>query len=187
MARARVSAGQLTERVILQVPQGPLPVTVTRAGAVATARTAGVHLGETGDRWALAVGVAGYNGIAVVTVTSPTTFTFPVAGSPTTPAAGTATYVSNRQGGPARRFVDRARVPASVQPWETQQDEILQAGKVVASQHYRVTIRYRPDVQPTMRCVWTPYRATAPIVLEIQGVGPVDGGRTWLRLDCVVA
>ncbi len=66
---------------------------ITRTGAVATATTAVAHDLATGDvvRISGAVETA-YNGDVTVTVLSPTTFTYAVTGTPTTPATGTIVY-----------------------------------------------------------------------------------------------
>lgn len=66
---------------------------ITRSGSTATATTAAPHGLSTND----VVDVAGadqseYNGPQVITVTGASTFTYPVAGTPTTPATGTITY-----------------------------------------------------------------------------------------------
>jgi hypothetical protein len=63
---------------------------VTRSGNVATVTTSVAHNLITGDKRCL-VGAEQwqYNGRNVVTVTGPTTFTYPVYDSPTTPATGT--------------------------------------------------------------------------------------------------
>ncbi len=72
---------------------GSVPITsITRAGAVATVTTSAAHGFATGDS-ALIAGAneADYNGDVEVTVLTTTTFTFPVANAPTTPATGTLT------------------------------------------------------------------------------------------------
>ena len=65
---------------------------ITRSGTTATVTTATAHGFSTGDV-ALIAGAAGaaYNGEFVVTVTGSTSFTYDVAGSPSTPATGTIT------------------------------------------------------------------------------------------------
>lgn len=68
---------------------------ITRSAAVATATTSLVHGLETGCK----VRVSGatesdYNVTAAITVTSPTTFTYAVANSPTTPATGTPVFTA---------------------------------------------------------------------------------------------
>lgn len=66
---------------------------ITRSGSTATATTAVAHGLATGET----VRVSGaaeteYNGDVVITVASPTTFTYTVTGSPATPATGTLLY-----------------------------------------------------------------------------------------------
>jgi len=62
--------------------------------------------------------------------------------------------------------------------------EQLQAAAIGATVTYRVTVRYRADLTPTMRLSWIPYQATTPKTLEIHGVQPLEGGREWTTLDC---
>ncbi len=75
---------------------------------------------------------------------------------------------------------------ASVTPWTTQPDEVIRAGAVTASAHYRVETHHRGDVTPKMRVQWTPYDGTAR-TLEIMAVSPKEGGRMRLLIDCVEA
>jgi hypothetical protein len=65
-------------------------VTITRSGSTATATMAGGHPFTTGQKVVHSGATqAEYNGAATVTSTSPTTYTFSVAGTPATPATGT--------------------------------------------------------------------------------------------------
>lgn len=61
--------------------------------------------------------------------------------------------------------------------------ERIQAAAMGAAHDYRVTIRYRGDVTPTMRIAWTPYDGSAK-TLQIHGVQPLDGARAFLVLTC---
>ncbi len=47
-----------------------------------------------------------------------------------------------------------------------------------------VTLRWRTDIDETMRVLWTPYKATTAKTLEIHSVLPLDGGRSFLKLQC---
>lgn len=96
-----------------------------------------------------------------------------------------ATTTADTQGGRTTTWSALATVPASVVPWETQQDEALRADALTAMARYRVWLRYRPDVTPTMRLSWTPYRMSTAKTLEIQAVSL--RGRELLLLDCVEA
>jgi SPP1 family predicted phage head-tail adaptor len=78
-----------------------------------------------------------------------------------------------------------ASVWASVTSAAPAPNESLKAGAVTPAVAYVVVIRYRTDVTPKMRLSWTPYLAATAKTLEIQGVQPFDGGREYLRLDCV--
>lgn len=65
---------------------------ITRSGTTATVTTATAHGLATGDVALIAGAVeTAYNGEFVITMTSATTFTYDVAGSPSTPATGTIT------------------------------------------------------------------------------------------------
>jgi hypothetical protein len=68
------------------------PVTITRAGAVATVTTATAHGFSNFDQVVISgANEAEYNGTFQILVTSSTTFTYTVTGSPATPATGTIT------------------------------------------------------------------------------------------------
>ena len=69
---------------------------LTRVSTLATATTYGKHGLEDGQIVAITgASPAGYNGTATITVSSPTTFTYTVGGSLTTPATGTILYNEN--------------------------------------------------------------------------------------------
>lgn len=72
---------------------------ITRSSSTATATTAAAHKLATGDKVTIAGAVqTEYNGTVTVTVTSATTFTYTVSGTPATPATGTITmlaYITN--------------------------------------------------------------------------------------------
>jgi hypothetical protein len=69
---------------------------ITRSGTTATATTPSAHgLGPNGTQMSVGItgaDVAAYNGLKNITVASGTTFTYTVAGSPATPAAGSIFY-----------------------------------------------------------------------------------------------
>ena len=65
---------------------------LTRAGSVVTATTSGNHLLASGQRVIIAgASPVAYNGTQAITVTGATTFTFAIAGTPSSPATGTIT------------------------------------------------------------------------------------------------
>lgn len=73
------------------------PITsITRSGTVATAIVASTAQLASGDTLVISGAVQSqYNGTFTITVTGPTHFTFPVSGSPATPATGTIVYQTN--------------------------------------------------------------------------------------------
>ena len=73
------------------------PVTsITRTSTTATVTTPVKHGLDDGQKLILSGATpSGYNGEKTITVASPTTFTFTVSGSPTTPATGTIVYDEN--------------------------------------------------------------------------------------------
>ena len=72
---------------------------------------------------------------------------------------------------------------AAVRPRE-QSGESVRAGAIGASLGFQVEIQYRADVTPKMRVQWTPYRASAARVLQIQSVTPKRGRHERLLLEC---
>ncbi len=100
------------------------------------------------------------------------------------------TPVTDTQGGRAVTWVDvitntstLTRLPASVMPTRTG-SETLQATEVQSTLDYVVTMRYRPDVDETMKVQWTPYKSSTAKTLSIQGARALDGGRAYLVLVC---
>jgi hypothetical protein len=75
-----------------EFPTNVAVASITRSGGTATATTTDNHRFTSGMQVEIkGAGQSQYNGIKVVTVTSPTTFTYSVSGSPATPATGTIT------------------------------------------------------------------------------------------------
>lgn len=72
---------------------------ITRSNTVATVNTAAPHnLGPNGTTRTVGIhgaDVAAYNGLKTITVTGPSAFTYPIAGSPATPATGSLFYALN--------------------------------------------------------------------------------------------
>ena len=69
---------------------------ITRVSTLATATTYGKHGLDDGQIVAIAgAGETEYNGSVTIAVESPTTFTYDVSGTPSTPASGTITYNEN--------------------------------------------------------------------------------------------
>ena len=102
-------------------------------------------------------------------------YTFAVSGAPATPATGTMTvvYVMDLVGGVSETYFTLDTVFAKIEALSA--TERLALGGVTATNSYRVTIHYRPDLSPKMRLIWTPFRATLAKTLEVQGVQPAPG------------
>jgi SPP1 family predicted phage head-tail adaptor len=94
------------------------------------------------------------------------------------------------QGGRTTTWVDLVtdsatsltRFSAKVAPMRAA--ERLQAAAIGSTLSYVVTLRYRGDVTPAMRIVWTPYKATTAKTLEVHGVHALDGERAFLTVEC---
>mgnify|MGYP006274652575 FL=1 len=79
-----------TRTVTLGQLRGATVSSITRSGTTATVTTSSAHGFTTGQKVVISGATqADYNGAVTVTVTGPTTFTYPVANSPATPATGT--------------------------------------------------------------------------------------------------
>jgi head-tail adaptor len=171
---AAPSIGALREWLVIQRSDAAaLSVTsLTRSSTTATATTATPHGYTTGDYVTTAgASPAGYNGKVQIAVTGPTTFTYSVVNSLTTPATGTITavYVSDALGGRKETWRTLDTVPAELIPiraWER-----LQATAVQSGVDYRFRVRARSDVTAAMRLLWTPSwpQGSARQTLEITG------------------
>lgn len=166
----------------------PISVTsLTRSSSTATATTAAPHSYASNDY----VTIAGatqteYNGKKKITVTGASSFTYPVTGTPATPATGTITvvYESNAQGQRVIGWEDFATIWAEqlgVRAYEKLQIQALQ-GQL----DYRFRTHARGDITNQMRARWTPqWPAGAPThTLEITGVSPDGDGSLYMLLDC---
>lgn len=85
-------------------------------------------------------------------------------------------------GGGASVPTTLATVWGSVLPLNTA--ERLQAAALGSNVSYQVEIRYRADLTPKMRLLWTPFQSTVTKTLQIHGVTDPDNRRTRLLLDC---
>lgn len=188
-SKPMTGAGELTELLTI-LSQTPVAVSIsslTRASATATATTASAHGYTSGDFVTVSGAVeTAYNGEFQITVTGASSFTYTVAGSPTTPATGTitVTFTSDAQGGQGSGWHTLATVWGAMRPLSAA--ELLAAQAVNSTQTYEGKIYYRvpQDITPKMRISWTPYGYTAPKVLEIHGVLPdKDEPRRFLILD----
>lgn len=99
-----------------------------------------------------------------------------------------ATLASDGQGGKTKTWLDLVtgttsptRLPANVE--SISGGERLQAAAVTAISTYQIRLRYRVDVTPLMRVLWTPYKATVAKTLEISDVNNGDGHR-FIVLAC---
>lgn len=176
------------ERLLIQenVPD-PIAVTsITRTTTVATVTTAAPHGGTTGDFYTVAgASVAGYNGNKQITVTGPSTFTYPVLGSLVTPAVGTitVTYFSSAGGGKVIGWAPFADLWAELLPVRAM--ERIQAQALQAELDYRFRIHTRGDLTHEMRALWTPqWPPGSPLhTLEIHGITPDGDGRQYQILE----
>jgi len=91
---------------------------------------------------------------------------------------------SDGQGGRTTSWSTLATVYAKVQPLNSR--EAIQARAVASEVAYRVLLRFRSDVDATMRLLWTPSWSSAAgsKTLEIHGVRMQ---RDALELDCAEA
>lgn len=167
----------------------PISVTsLTRVTTTATAQTAAPHGYTTGDYVTVAgAAPAGYNGKVKITVTGVSSFTYPVAGTVTTPATGviTVVYVSDAQGGRKIGWATFRQLHAELIPvkaWEH-----LQVAALQGQLDYRFRIRAVDSSGLTnqMRALWTPQfpAGQAAKTLEISGVLPEDDGRQFVIIE----
>jgi len=178
----------LRERLTLQenVP-APVAVTaITRVTTVATVTTATPHGATTGDFWTIAgATVSGFNGNKQVTVTGPSSFTYPVIGTLVTPAVGTitATYFSAAGGGHVIGWETLDTIWAELLPVRAM--ERIQAQALQAELDYRFRVHTRPDLTHEMRALWTPqWPPGSPLhTLEIHGIVPDGDARQYLILE----
>lgn len=77
---------------------------------------------------------------------------------------------------------DFRRLPAKVEI--VSGSERLAANSVASMVAYTVIMRYRPDITPTMRLRWQPYRSTVTKTLEIHAVLGDPSNREFLVLPC---
>lgn len=91
------------------------------------------------------------------------------------------TLTADSQGGRSAVSSTLATVWAAVVPMGA--SEAMELREFVGhTSAYTVTLRYRADVTPQMRLLWTPYLGT-PKTLQIHGV-QMSADRTWLVLRC---
>jgi len=183
-----VGAGKLKEQIdiLSPTPVARVITSITRVGSVATVTTATAHAFETGFFVTLSgVTPAAYDGEVQVTVTSPTVFTFAVAGSPDSPATvpGSVVFVSDAQGGGGSGvFTLATGVFANIEPLSA--GEQLASGGIAAIGFYKTKIYYRADVTPVMKILWRKYLEPAAKTYEIHSVQPADGeGRRLLQIE----
>lgn len=100
----------------------------------------------------------------------------------------TATLTPDGQGGKVKTWLDLitgtttpTRVPAAVDAISG--TERLQAAAVTSIATYQIRLRYRVDITPLMRVLWTPARASVAKTLEIGDVSTGDG-RRFIVLTC---
>jgi SPP1 family predicted phage head-tail adaptor len=154
---------------------------LTRSGSTATAVVTG-HGYLTDEE----IDIAGatqseYNGRFYITVVDANTFTYPVTGTPVTPATGTitATYISDGAGGRREAWTTLVQVKAEISPLSGR--ERIQAAAIASNVAYRARIWYRSDVTAKQRGRW------GSKVLQFESVIPIDGRPEFLLIDCAEA
>lgn len=177
MSRLRIGDLRSMVRLDKSNPVAVSLASIARAGSVATATTAAAHAYVTGDVITIAgVDQATYNGDQRITVTSPTTFTFAVSGTPVTPATGTMTALFKHAAtGGARQFWSpfaTVQAEVTIAPGAR---EALQAGQPIPQVAAEIRMRYRSDITAKMRAV------VDGRVFQIQSVAP-DQKRTQVVL-----
>lgn len=106
----RAAAAVLVDEVNTLLAALPRPITsITRSGNTATATTPAAHGLSNGTIAIFGSVQAAYNGTQTITVTGTTTFTFTVAGNPTTPATGTILYALAGASAPLSRTLAQAK------------------------------------------------------------------------------
>jgi len=179
----------LRERLTLQenVPDAIAVTSLTRVTTTATVITATPHNGTTGDFWTVAGATpTGYNGNKQITVTGPSSFTFQVVSTLTTPPTGpiTVTYFSSAGGGKKIGWEVLDTIWAELLPVRAM--ERIQAQALQAELDYRFRVHTRGDLTHEMRALWTPqWPPGSPLhTLEITGITPDADGRQFQILDC---
>lgn len=105
----RAIAGVLLDEINVIRASYPIPIaSITRSGTTATATTRWPHGLSNGQVTIHGADVAAYDGIVTITVTGASTFTYTVAGSPTTPAAGSL-WVLPITAAPAQRTMSQVK------------------------------------------------------------------------------
>jgi head-tail adaptor len=168
--------GAMTELLHMQenVPAA-LAVTLTRAGTLATGTTAIPHEYLTRDTVTINVTEAGYNGRRSITVTSPTTFTFPITSGLATPTSGTVTYLSDPQGGRRAFWADRLDVWAELVPLSS--TERVEREAIRSNVRFRFRVHLQLDLRSAMRARWSPSWGGDERQLEVVGLLPANDPR----------
>jgi SPP1 family predicted phage head-tail adaptor len=161
-------------------PTAVAVTSLTVENDVALAVTATAHQLESNDEVEIeGAGEADFNGRFVVTVLTPTTFTFAVA--PGAPAAATGTitvsYRGDAQGGRREFWTSLGQIAAEITALSGA--ERLQAQQVASRVQYSVRLWGRVDVTPADRLQWD------GITLQIEAVLKIPGRLGFLELDCV--
>lgn len=107
--KIRAAAAVLIDEVNIIYAAMPRGITsITRSGNTATATTPTAHGMSNRQIAIFGAAQAAYNGLVNITVTGATTFTYTVAGTPTTPATGTILYVLDPTAPPLSRTLQQA-------------------------------------------------------------------------------
>ena len=107
--KIRAAAAVLIDEVNIIYAAMPRGITsITRSGNTATATTPTAHGMSNRQIAIFGATQAAYNGLFNITVTGANTFTYPVVGTPTTPATGTILYVLDPTAPPLSRTLQQA-------------------------------------------------------------------------------
>ncbi len=184
--------GAMRERIHVERKGWPvLSVTLADDMAGALLTTVVPHNWQSGDY----VQVAGdtsspsVNGVHQVTVTGPTTATFPLesgVGSPA-PTGLTATFLKDAQGSVRDSWVSVALMPAAVVPLSAQ-ERLAQPPALMTTRFTRFQVRNIAGLNEQQRVRWTPTHPpeSPEQILQITGVvQPPSDDRRFLMLECV--
>ncbi len=182
--------GVLRERIEVERKGWPvLSVTIADdvAGALITATVP--HNWQSGDYIEVAGAGSPTDGVHQVTVTGPTTATFPLGagvGSPP-PDNVTATYLKDAQGSVRDSWVSVALMPAAVVPLSAQ-ERLAQPPALMTTRFTRFQVRNITGLNEQQRVRWTPTHPpeSPEQILQITGVvQPPSDDRRFLMLECV--
>lgn len=180
--------GEMTEELEIQTSE-PQPIRVTsltRSGAVATCITERPHGFVTGDYASIeGANQAGYNLNPLVTVLSPTSFSYAVDSGTVTPATGhiRVAYFSDEMGGKEKRWSTIDTIAAElVSPQSGNQQ--IQADALQARSTHAFRVWVAPHISAGMRARWVHSASGRDVTLNIKSVVPdTQDPRSFMILE----